>query len=265
MINILNNILLKKIIINKEFHNIHKGESCYLFGNGVSLKNMDLKKFNDRISIGCNSLFLHKNFSDLDCRYYQILPPLFFLPYYKFYGKFQRNYLSGLYKEQIIINKSVYFFTSIYNIFSVYSKNIRYEHHFGKIYPEFEDNDLDNTFSFMSGTLDSLIGMAIYMGFEKATLVGMDYTFNTSMSHHFFEKGKGVINNNKTYKEDFFNKIMNKIELETITLENSKGDVLKHKKYSDFTGKKERYLENTECVNREHLNELDKMGFYKIY
>ena len=65
---------------NVQFKDIHKGDTCYIFGNGESIKSMDLNNFNDKISIGCNNLFLHKDFEKLDCRYYQIVAPLIFLP-----------------------------------------------------------------------------------------------------------------------------------------------------------------------------------------
>ena len=62
---IKNNVLftLSKGILgkNKKFKNIHEGESCYIFGNGISLKDMDLKKFSDKTSIGCGYLFLHND------------------------------------------------------------------------------------------------------------------------------------------------------------------------------------------------------------
>lgn len=68
--NFINKMLLKifskTVKKNEKYKNIHKGESCYIFGNGCSLKYYDLRKFNDRVSIGCNSLFSHKNVKDIN-------------------------------------------------------------------------------------------------------------------------------------------------------------------------------------------------------
>ena len=42
------NPLIKKIISkNKKLKNIYQSQSCYIFGNGYSLKYYDLKKFSN--------------------------------------------------------------------------------------------------------------------------------------------------------------------------------------------------------------------------
>ena len=60
--NIFNKILLnffsRTLKKNTKFKDVHKGESCYIFGNGSSLKYYDLKLFNEKASI------LATNFSD---------------------------------------------------------------------------------------------------------------------------------------------------------------------------------------------------------
>ena len=43
-----------------KFRDTHKGESCYVFGNGPSLKWFDLKKFSDKPSISSGQLHYHK-------------------------------------------------------------------------------------------------------------------------------------------------------------------------------------------------------------
>jgi len=42
--------LLSKI---HRFKDIHRGESCYLIGGGISIKSFDLAAFSDKIAIGC--------------------------------------------------------------------------------------------------------------------------------------------------------------------------------------------------------------------
>ena len=92
------NLFLEK---NKKFQNIHSEEECYIFGNGASLKSMDFEMFSDKVSIGSNSLFLHKDFNKLDCRYYALPTSFLFHRYRKFYNQWQRNYLGEMYKEKI--------------------------------------------------------------------------------------------------------------------------------------------------------------------
>ena len=73
-INFINKIFLKvfskTLEKNKQFKDIHKGESCYIFGNGASLKYFDLKLFNDRISIGCGALLTLLDIKEIDLKYY---------------------------------------------------------------------------------------------------------------------------------------------------------------------------------------------------
>lgn len=262
---LLSRFLCREFKQNLKFKDIHKGETCYIIGNGVSLKSMSLDRFSDKVSIGSNSLFFHKDFKKLDCKYYQIPPSFFFLPYRRFYGKFQKNYLSGLYRKKINSYTGTHFFTSIYNRFSMRANNVSYEHHFGK--KDWDKNylELDGAFSCMSGATRAMIGTAIYMGFEKAIMVGVDYTFSPSLNHHFYDKGCGVQKTGQLYDELFFKSIQEKIDLLTITLDGYKSEMLNYKTYYEYTGDNENYKENTELVDVEILDHLHKQGFYKIY
>ena len=42
----------------EKFHNIHKGERCFIVGNGPSLKKMDLSLLNNEYSFGMNRIYL---------------------------------------------------------------------------------------------------------------------------------------------------------------------------------------------------------------
>src|SRR3974390_1649101 len=133
---------------NRPFKDLPKGESCYLFGNGVSLKSMDLRRFSDRLSIGCNSLFIHKDFASLDCRYYQIPGPFLFYRYRNYYGRRQRNCMGDLYREKIGEYPQTRFFTSLSNRFGVRGSRVHYTHHFGCREWQLDQCDLAGTFSF---------------------------------------------------------------------------------------------------------------------
>ena len=249
---------------NLKFENLHKEETCYIFGNGASIKRMDLKNFSDKISIGCNNLFLHKDFSKLDCRYYQIPPPFIFSRFFKYYNKFQRNYVASIYREKINFFNKINFFTSIYNKLSIRSSNIYYQHHFGEKKWDFKKCRLDNTFSFLEGATNAMIGLAIYMGFKKAILVGLDYLNIPRGEGHFYDKPTPSISK-LPYNKLFFKEAVNHIDLQLITLENQKSETIDFKSYSDYTGFKEKNHKNTHIVNKENLDILNKMKFYKIY
>ena len=117
----------------------------------------------------------------------------------------------------------------------------------------------------MSGSLVAMVGLALYMGFKKAILVGSDYTFVNPISGHFFEKGELVpdLNSHMLYKE-FFDMVQNDIELVTMTIGEGKSYTLKYESYSDYFNVSEMFHENHEIVGRKDLDLLGKLGFYTI-
>jgi hypothetical protein len=99
--------LSKKIIEkNLKFKDIHKGQSCYLFGNGSSLKYFDFKSFNDKDAIGCGALFLHKDFNLLNIKYYFEGHPFFYYPYWinPYSRKIQMNPMGKFFKKRQLNN-----------------------------------------------------------------------------------------------------------------------------------------------------------------
>lgn len=52
-----------------EYKNIHEGERCFIICNGPSLNKHDLSKLKDEITIGCNRIYLKKDFAP---KYYTI-------------------------------------------------------------------------------------------------------------------------------------------------------------------------------------------------
>lgn len=251
---------------NKRFKNLHRGQSCYLFGNGVSLKSMDLGRFSDKIAIGCNSLFVHKDFGKLDCRYYQIPATLTFYPYRRYYGKLQRNYIGDLYRKKIGENRRVNFFTSLSNILNMRGNNIYYTHHFGSRVRSLDKCEMDGVFSFMAGGTYAMLGTAIYMGFESAVLVGVDYTFTPRQSHHFFEKGQGFVHKEvDNVYGGLFEALQDRIDLTTVVPNRMQSSLLKYVEYEKYTGASSIYSENMEVVDAESLAYLNKQGYYRIY
>jgi len=173
---------------NKKFLNKHKGEECYLFGNGVSLRSFDLYKFSDKISFGCSLLMLHKNISDLNIKYYVEHHPLVFSKYWrgtKTGMHIEKNPLYDFFhansaKYEMFVHAIDYFSTKQYS-------NFNYIHNFKKHDLSLDTLDFSKSSSFVKGGLYSMIGLAIYMGFKKIYLVGCDYWFSPMMYTHFYD------------------------------------------------------------------------------
>ena len=100
------NFFMKKM---KPLHNSESG-SCYIFGNGSSLKDINFDDFSDLPAIGCNLLFLHNDVSRLDLKYYTFLDPMKSMG--KNYAIFFQRFNAFTKREQ-----NVTFFVSPYDRF----------------------------------------------------------------------------------------------------------------------------------------------------
>ncbi len=262
---ILYNLTEKIILKNKKFKGIHKGESCYLFGNAKSLKYYDLSLFNDRISIGCNALSLHKDFSKIGISYYYEGHPFNFYKFFKdpYTSSYRRHILGDLKKQKIRENSDINFFLDVSDYPSTRGKNIFYSHHFGEKFSNYSNCSLDGFFSANQSALSGMIGMAIYFGFNKITLVGCDHLMRPRSSDHFFEYGEmlkiihpGFVNEEVLVAAQEF------VSLEVVTPNSEyKGDLIPHVSYEDLTGKEAVYRENYEIVLDDDLITLSECSY----
>ena len=62
----LNKNLLKS---NEKYNNIHKGETCYILGNGASLKYYDLSVLSNSLTMGCSYALMDKRLIDAGLNY----------------------------------------------------------------------------------------------------------------------------------------------------------------------------------------------------
>ena len=251
--------------------NKHKGEECYLFGDGGSLKYFDLSKFNNMPGIATNNLMFHKDFNKLKIRYYCIYEPYWFLPFFvsgmsdkKNHKRFKllKNKIQKKHRKEAKNNQSITFLTDISNSLKFKGKNVLYIS--DKIVNSFTSYDfISHRINCFEGSLRVQIMLAIYLGFKKVYLVGHDYTHKNSPSQHFYGKGKGVNCNKILWNNDFFKIAKNYIDIETIT-KNGVSKTLKHITYHDFTGQELNYKENHEIVSKENREILKSWPWYQI-
>jgi len=245
---------------NEKFKNRHKGETCYIIGNGASLKSMDLSSFTDHITIPLNFLCLHNDFKLLNAPYYVISAPSFLYSYRTnpYTKKFTKNHLGRAFQKSITEFPDITLFTSLSNYFGFKMvKKINYFHHFGCRDIDINKCDISGNFSFMKGGLHAGIGLAINMGFQKAILVGCDYIFTPLSDGHFYASGPSLIseNNNNIY-ESLIYETNNIMELELIT-DTAESNWMRYQNYEKYSGKKLYYRENREIVRSEYLDLLN--------
>jgi len=248
---------------NRQFVGRHEGETCYIFGNGASLKNMDLCLFSDHPAIGLNFLCLHNDFSMLNATYYVIAEPFFSYPFIKnpYINKYQINIMGSLFGKAFSAHSKTILFTSVSNILGIRKENTFYFHHFGNKKPSREHADICGEFSFMSGALYSGIGLAINLGFKKAYLVGCDYLFTPMKGGHFYSYGPSRVIDKKDEDVNIYDALLKEvkglIELYVIT-DTGISSWLPSLGYLQFKNKEMRYRENNEIVSSEYLEMLNK-------
>ena len=255
----------KKINDLINLRDIHKGQECYIFGDGVSLKYFDLSVFSDKIAIGSNNLIFHKDFKKINIKYYSIYEPFWFLPYFVsgFKGvKFWKNKIQKYHSLKAKENIQITFFTDISNSIRFKGSNIFYVSN--QIINDLTDvNFISHKINSFEGSLRAQITMAIFLGFKKAYLVGHDYTHEESLSRHFYENGIGKKNSFYKWNYEFLEKVKKEINLITITLKGS-SSTLDSITYTEFFKKELIFKENHKIVSKEGLIALKSWPLYEI-
>jgi hypothetical protein len=249
-----------------KFKDIHRGEDCYLFGDGISLKWFKLHEFANKISIIAGRIVWHNEFDLLNGRYLLECDPFVFYPGFVtryFFKSSSMPHIFKAYREVIRNNPEKHFFLNFSNFPVIRSRNINY------LFRNIVDARLPN--SFISHRINPFLGslrvgilMAIYMGFDHIYLVGCDYTHVPSRILHWYEKGQGVFSPHENYQKDFFEIAKEFIDITTITLDGT-SDFINAVTYKEHTGREPVYRENTEIVDEKYLKVLATWPGYTIY
>jgi hypothetical protein len=254
-------------ILNKvnRFNNLHNGETCYIFGDGSSIKYFDLNAFNNHVSIVGNYIPFHNEFSQLNAKYCIMSAPFYFSPYFGYDDPDFKNHLyqmSKLYKKFIINNNKLSFFLNLSNFPFAYYDNVYFN--FLK-YPKahIPKQFISNEINCFTGVLRHAISLAIFMGFSDIVLVGCDYTHSPSTCLHWYEKGSQEVNNLNNYDKYFFELATKYAKITTVTID-GKSDLLDYISYEKLTGLKPHYKENEELISETYRNVLKTWKGYKI-
>jgi hypothetical protein len=256
-------IILKKTSLLKDSR---IGESCYIFGDGVSLKWFNLKNFSDKKVIALSYIFFHKDSSNLNYDLGLLTEPYYFYKYFKLPWEpktFWRNKIQEKFRKIIKFHDKVSFVVNLSCYPVLRGKNVYYVYKTLNDF-KFANECLENGESIYGGSLKVAISLAIYMGYSEVILVGCDYTHEISKSKHWYEYGEGVDKDHPNYLEKFFTIAQKYIKIKTITLK-GKGSVLPSITYEDYTGQKPRYIENFALVDHSTLSLLNTWPDYQIF
>lgn len=260
-------ILLKKVSKLDKLYQRHAGEECYIFGDGISIKWMDLEQFKNRPAITGSFMVYHKDFKKLNVPYNAIIEPNWFWPIFPYGGfkklRFLRHKTHAEYRKTIKESPSTLFFINVSNFPVTRFINSLYVSRWYK--PPFE---FKNPFSEREDTHDGSfkfqVSLAIFLGFKKAYLIGQDYTHNPSKSLHFYEKGEGVWDEKKNFNKEFIDYAKQYIDLVTVTVD-AKSETMESITYKELTGKDPVFRENTDLVDRVKLESLATWHGYTIF
>ena len=116
---------------NFKLEDKHLGEQCYIFGDGVSIQNYDLNKFNDKIGIACNHFPFHKDFKKTNVKYAILCEPFYFMPFFDSIVKKRKvqtisslNPISCHYRKIVKTNPGISFFINLSNYLFFRGKNL---------------------------------------------------------------------------------------------------------------------------------------------
>jgi len=249
----------------KKYKNLHKGEECIIFGDGASIKWFDLNSFSDIKSITVGYIPFHNDFKALNCIYCFLVEPYWFYPLVKTTTEPYRyiyNHIQSKYRLILKKYPQKQFFINFSNYPVLNGKNIN--HIFYKLpNSEFITELNSHSINPFHGSFRASITLAIYMGFKKIYLVGFDYTHTPSRNLHWYEKGEGIINDQENYEKEFLDIAKKFINIVTITIDGISTKV-DYMTYMEFCGKQCKFKENTEFIDKKHLDVLKTWKNYSI-
>ncbi len=190
---------------NKELKNIHKGKRCFILGNGPSLKHHDLSRLTDEYVFTVNNMIKTDVFNILKPNFHLFFDPQFFD--FFFSPSPENNLAIKQIKKSLLNNRDMILFSS----YRLKSKSVKV---FPDVNPHYAFNNKmytphlkksssihRNTPAFQNVILYA-INIALYMGFKKIYILGVDMTgfldayeqdVTEAKAGHFYE----------TTKEDF--------------------------------------------------------------
>ncbi len=248
---------------NTKFKNIHAGETCYIFGNGGSLKYYDISKLSKDIpAIVCSYSLVDKRMDALNIKYMVVTDSYCLYPWvyntYPHIQKFQRNRIRPILKKIMDKTKGVHLFTSLTNLYAaLFWKNpLHYVFHFGYKTPL--SDDMAGNFSNIAGAADVMLATAKYLGFSKAIVMGCDYFGTPPMLGHFYADYEPFEWNDPddAYKEYRAKRVLaaKGIDVLVILPNGVSSPDFKYDSYENYFGLAKKYQENYEIIDSEYLD-----------
>jgi len=247
----------------KKFYNLHEGESCFLFGDGPSIRMFDYSFFTKKIAITCGMQLFHRDFHKLDCPYYMLIEPYLFYPDWLLRTQ-KRQYLKN---HRIITNEirniikarsDMNFFLNLSNIFAIQRRNVFFLHKWllykDKKFKPFLDWEINP----LASSYYSSLSLAMIMGFKKVFLVGFDAYNIRASSYRWYQKGYDQHHDLvEKIRDPFLEIYCENIELFNISVEPTIS-LAQHVSYQEFTGQNSLMQDNKSIINSSYLDLMNQ-------
>jgi hypothetical protein len=245
---------------------IHAGQSCYIFGDGPSIKWFDFHHFTDRPAICCNNMAFHRDFGLLDARYYLMIEPWLFCPRWMQRQPATRDFrlITAALRALMTRRDDVEFFVSLSNWPFVRGENVTFLY---RRLPRTARQDVADLHSLRSlgGTFHAALTLAVYMGFTDITLLGFDaWTIQPARNLHWYERGEGEIFEATNVAADFLRTVGKFAEVSTISVDGDSCNV-RNIPYELRTGSAPAFHDNHELLSPENMKLLASYPDYRIF
>ena len=183
----------KKIIKrNQDLKDKCKGETCYILGNGPSIKNLDISLLKGKHTFAVNGFY--------ESPLYDQLRPEIYCVYDKFEFAKRRD---SLQKMVDMNDRGMLFLFNRRAIGKIQNdKNCYYV--YSNILPTNHNNcyDLTKDANTFINVLGFCVMCAIYMGFNRIVLLGNDFSrFTSRNQHHFYDVDKHIERKESMFQE----------------------------------------------------------------
>ena len=154
------------LLLNEKFRDTHKGERCFVIGNGPSLNNENLSVLKDEYTFTVNNLFLKEDFGNIRTTYHLFSDPKFIPQIEKTLLDLKRDCMP----QAIFLESSFYGKVMEGSPIYYYYNGVEVEH------LKYMTLDLLKPLPFFCTVVQTAIAVALYMGFERIYLLGCDCT-----------------------------------------------------------------------------------------
>lgn len=177
---------------NAELKDKYKGETCYILGNGPSIKNLDMTLLQGKYTFAVNGFY--------ESPFYEELKPEFYCVYDKFEFANRTEALQKMVDEN---DRGMTFLFNRRAIGKIQNDKKCY-YVYSTILPTTQNNSYDLTKN--ANTFINVLGFcvmcAIFMGFKRIVLLGNDFSrFASRKQHHFYDVDKQIDRKESLFQE----------------------------------------------------------------